>query len=80
MLHSERIRSLFRGFLEEFAKASTGSSNRIVRALLLEVPPSIDAAEVTDKGSLNQKAVLLNRNALVEELYGFSTRTISIEA
>ena len=41
----------------------------MVRALLMEAPPSIDAHEVTDKGSFNQRAVLTNRAALVEELY-----------
>jgi feruloyl-CoA synthase len=40
-----------------------------VRAIVLDQPPSIDAREITDKGSLNQKAVLQNRAPLVEELY-----------
>ena len=48
---------------------STGSSNRIARAVVLEEPPSLDAGEMTDKGSINQKAVLRRRAALVEELY-----------
>ncbi|HEX9397723.1 MAG TPA: feruloyl-CoA synthase [Burkholderiales bacterium] len=49
---------------------STGSSNRIARVLVLEEPPSLDAGEVTDKGTINQKAVLKRRHQLVEELYG----------
>jgi len=49
---------------------STGSSNRIARAVVLEEPPSLDAGEMTDKGSINQKAVLRRRAALVEDLYG----------
>ncbi|MEA3192354.1 MAG: feruloyl-CoA synthase [Betaproteobacteria bacterium] len=49
---------------------STGSSNRIVRAVVLEEPPSLDAGEVTDKGSINQKAVLQRRRGVVEKLYG----------
>ena len=48
---------------------STGSSNRIARAMVLDEPPSLDAGEVTDKGSINQRAVLKRRAALVEELY-----------
>jgi feruloyl-CoA synthase len=48
---------------------STGSSNRISRALVLEQPPSLDAGELTDKGTVNQRAVLARRAALVEELY-----------
>jgi feruloyl-CoA synthase len=59
---------------------STGSSNRIGRAMVLEEPPSLDAGEMTDKGSLNQRAVLARRAALVEELYRDppSARTICI--
>jgi feruloyl-CoA synthase len=48
---------------------STGSSNRITRAMVLEDPPSLDAGEMTDKGSINQRAVLTRRAVLVEELY-----------
>ena len=55
--------------LKIFEKQSTGSSNRIARAMALEEPPSLDAGEMTDKGSLNQRAVLARRAALVEELY-----------
>ena len=35
----------------------------------LAEPPSLDAGEITDKGSLNQRAVLARRAALVEALY-----------
>ncbi len=51
------------------AFSSTGSSNRVARALVLEEPPSLDAGEMTDKGSINQRAVLKRRAALVDELY-----------
>jgi feruloyl-CoA synthase len=47
----------------------TGSSGRIARALVLDEPPSLDAGEVTDKGSINQRAVLARRAAQVEALY-----------
>jgi feruloyl-CoA synthase len=58
--------------LDELLKAfpGTGSSNRIARAVLLKDPPSLDAGEVTDKGTINQNAVLKHRRKLVEELYG----------
>ena len=46
---------------------------RIGRCLLLADPPSIDAGEITDKGYLNQGAVLARRAALVERLYGQAT-------
>ena len=40
-----------------------------VRLLVLTEPPSIDANEITDKGYMNQRAVLERRAALVERLY-----------
>ena len=55
--------------LASLAKASTGSSTRVARAILLSDPPSIDHGEITDKGSINQKAVLARRADLVEDLY-----------
>jgi feruloyl-CoA synthase len=62
--------------LKTFAAQSTGSSNLIRRMLVLEEPPSLDAGEMTDKGSINQRAVLARRAALVEELYAGSPRVI----
>lgn len=46
-----------------------GSSTHPARLLVLSEPPSIDANEITDKGYLNQRAVLERRAALVEKLY-----------
>jgi feruloyl-CoA synthase len=56
---------------------STGSSNRVARMLVLDEPPSLDAGEMTDKGSINQRAVLARRAALVAELYAGSPRVIT---
>jgi feruloyl-CoA synthase len=69
VVRSERVQAKFQKLLHELAASGTGSSNRVVRAMLMEEPPSIDKHEVTDKGSFNQRAVLTNRAALVEELY-----------
>ena len=55
--------------LSALAAWSTGSSTRVARLALLAEPPSIDLGEVTDKGSLNQRALLANRYADVEALY-----------
>jgi len=55
---------------------NSGSSNRVTRALVLEEPPSLDAGETTDKGSINQRAVLAKRKDLVEELYTESPRVL----
>ena len=48
---------------------SSGASSRVTRAILLADPPSLDIGEMTDKGSINQRAVLAHRAALVEALY-----------
>jgi len=59
----------FTSILDELSRQATGSSTFVSRAILLDVPPSLDAREITDKGSINQKAVLRNRAALVDDLY-----------
>jgi feruloyl-CoA synthase len=66
--HPEVVKE-FRSRLNSFAKTSTGSSNRVCRAILLDELPSLDAGEMTDKGSINQRAVLSRRTAQVDELY-----------
>ncbi|HRD85877.1 MAG TPA: feruloyl-CoA synthase, partial [Rubrivivax sp.] len=50
-------------------KAAGGESKRIARVLLTAEPPSIDGGEITDKGYINQRAVLARRAAQVEALY-----------
>lgn len=69
------VRGRFHALLKSFAQQSTGSSNRIVRAVIAEEPPSLDAGEITDKGSFNQRAVLERRATLVEELYAANPRS-----
>jgi feruloyl-CoA synthase len=64
-----RVTAQFVRLLDSFAAASTGTSNRVPRMILLAEPPSLDIGEMTDKGSINQRAVLNRRAALVEELY-----------
>ena len=68
-MRPEELRSHLQAVFDRLALQSTGSSTRIARVLIMETPPSIDASEVTDKGSINQRAVLQHRAALVEELY-----------
>jgi feruloyl-CoA synthase len=63
------VREAFQQRLGQLALAATGSSNHVARAILLATPPAIDASEVTDKGSINQRAVMAARAALVEYLY-----------
>lgn len=63
------VRAVFHERLLAFQATATGSSSRVVALSLLAEPPSIDAGEITDKGSINQRAVLTRRAALVEDLY-----------
>jgi feruloyl-CoA synthase len=65
--------------LAAFRATATGSSTRIERLVVLAEPPSIDAGEITDKGSINQRAVLEHRAGLVEALYA-STPSVDIVA
>ena len=69
LLEDARVRARFQTLLDDLARESTGSTTFVARAILLDEPPSIDAREITDKGSLNQKMMLQNRSALVDELY-----------
>jgi len=55
------------------------TSTRICRALVLTDPPAIDANEITDKGYINQGAVLERRANLVEDLYRGGPGVIEID-
>mgnify|MGYP000678057199 CR=1 FL=1 len=56
-----------------------GSSTHAARALLMAEPPSVDAGEITDKGYINQSAVLARRKALVEQLSGQGEEVIRMQ-
>ncbi len=63
------VRARFHQLLAAFARQATGSASRVTRALVLEEPPSLDAGEITDKGSINQRVMLARRRAAVDALY-----------
>jgi len=69
VLAEPRVRKRFARLLEALSDPNRGTSARIRRAILLTEPPSLDVGEVTDKGSINQRAVLAHRAAVVEALY-----------
>ena len=58
------------GVLRALKAEGGGSSQLPVRALLLHEPPLAAAGEITDKGYINQSAVLKRRAADVAALYG----------
>ena len=59
----------FQTVVNDLAQSATGSANRIARMCLLADPPTIDRGEVTDKGSINQRAVLAHRADTVNKLH-----------
>jgi feruloyl-CoA synthase len=79
IVSNRNVREEFVRRLATFNAKAGGSSERFKRILLLDRPPSLDSGELTDKGSINQRAALTLREAEVEELYApaASARVIS---
>ena len=69
VLASAPVLAHFQTVLNHLAATSTGGASRIARMCLLADPPSLDKGEVTDKGSINQRAVLAHRAAMVEAFH-----------
>ena len=69
VLDHPRVRGFFQALAESLWASATGSASRPARLHLLAEPPSIDRGELTDKGSINQRAVLDHRAALVDALH-----------
>jgi feruloyl-CoA synthase len=69
VLGSAPVRRFFADLLARVNRQATGSASRVARLLLLEAAPAAAHNEITDKGSINQRAVLKNRAVLVEAMY-----------
>ena len=69
VVESPAVQAYFQQLVNHLAQSATGSANRIARLHVMAEPPSIDKGEVTDKGSINQGAVLKHRDALVNALH-----------
>ena len=69
VLKQRAVLQKFQSLVTDLSLTATGSANRVARLMLLADPPSIDKGEITDKGSINQRAVLKERDALVQALY-----------
>ncbi|OYU88958.1 MAG: feruloyl-CoA synthase [Bradyrhizobiaceae bacterium PARB1] len=70
VLHSPRVRETIARGLAQLKARGGGSSTYATRAVLLTEPPSVDGGEITDKGYINQRAVLARRAEIVGRLYG----------
>ena len=69
VLHHPTVRAFFQALADRLWLDATGSASRVARLHVLAEPPAIDKGEITDKNSINQRAVLTHRAALVEALY-----------
>jgi feruloyl-CoA synthase len=69
VLVAPAVRGWLSDLLEQLNQQATGSASRLAWARLVAEPPSLDKGEVTDKGSLNQRAILSNRAELIDALY-----------
>ena len=69
VLASAAVRAWFAAWLERLNRDAQGNASRVEWLVLLDAPPTIDQGEITDKGSINQRAVLQHRAAQVEALY-----------
>ena len=76
VLDTPGVLAQFQKIVDELAKNATGSANRIARLCLLADPPTIDRGEITDKGSINQRAVLSHRADTVAKLHSDELRYI----
>jgi feruloyl-CoA synthase len=80
VLQHAAVRSFFQRLADRLWRGGTGSATRVARVLVMSEPPSIDKNEVTDKGSINQRAVLSHRAALVDAVYDGSAAGLLLPA
>jgi feruloyl-CoA synthase len=76
VLASAPVTAQFQKIINQLALSTTGSASRIARMCLLAEPPTIDRSEVTDKGSINQRAVLMQRAETVDALHADKLHSI----
>ena len=76
VLSSAPVIAQFQKVINDLADHATGSASRIARMCLLAEPPTIDRSEVTDKGSINQRAVLTHRAETVAALHDDTLHSI----
>lgn len=69
LLSCQEVHQQLATWLYAFNSQATGSSSKVERFEVALEPPSIDAGEITDKGSLNQRAILKRRADLVAKMY-----------
>ena len=79
LVRQSKLITHLRNSLAEYNAANPASSRSIARVVLLTEALDIDAGEITDKGYVNQRAVLERRQSLVSELYADGAGVILID-
>lgn len=69
VVEAPAVRAHFAALLDTLNRGATGGATTIARLRLMDLAPSLDLGEITDKGSINQRAVLTHRAELVEAMY-----------
>lgn len=79
ILQRPEVRAALGEKLGGHARSASGSAARVMRILPLRDPPRFERGEITDKGSINQRAMLSHRADLVAALYDGSDDVIGFE-
>ena len=79
LLSQKNVKNALVSGLMDYNSRHSVSSRRVTRAILMTEPANIDKNEITDKGYVNQRAVLERRSNLVDKLYKGAAPTILIE-
>ncbi|MBV1908449.1 MAG: AMP-binding protein [Kangiellaceae bacterium] len=69
LIFSDEFKQQLQNRFKQYNLKNKSSTLRISKVLNMSTPPSFDDGEVSDKRSINQRAVLENRSCLVERLY-----------
>jgi len=69
LVSSPAVQEFLQARLGTYNEANPASSTKIARVLVMTAPPTIDSGEITDKGYINQRAVIECRGELIDRLY-----------
>lgn len=79
MISNPKLHQVLIDKLQAYNKEFPASSTRIAHVMLMDAPPNSDANEITDKGYVNQGAVLQGRADLLAALYSNDPRVLKID-
>ncbi|MBD0415365.1 feruloyl-CoA synthase [Oryzicola mucosus] len=79
VLSHPRVRAELAARLRDHQRQASGSATRVMRLMLMKEAPRFERGEITDKGSLNQRAVLAHRKDLIEALYAGGADVIRVQ-